>query len=159
MASAQKALTRVIGIDPGLNATGYGVIECRRGGVKLIEAGVIRMPRSRGDNLPARLEMKSKFSVPRLLIGYNTVRSGDPDSYALDVLSVVEATLDDPRQIVAAQENKARGEAVGEMKRDGVEYEERMERLQEISYPKPLEDVLLAVSADQHIECPLDLIA
>ena len=57
MASAQKALTRVIGIDPGLNATGYGVIECRRGGVKLIEAGVIRMPRSRGDNLPARLEM------------------------------------------------------------------------------------------------------
>ncbi|MFC1407414.1 MULTISPECIES: RNA helicase [Streptacidiphilus] len=63
-------------------------------------------------------------------------------SYALDVLSVVEATLDDPRQIVAAQENKARGEAVAEMKRDGVEYEERMERLQEITYEKPLEELL-----------------
>jgi superfamily II RNA helicase len=63
-------------------------------------------------------------------------------SYALDVLSVVEATLDDPRQIVGAQENKARGEAIGEMKREGIEYEERMERLQEITYPKPLEELL-----------------
>jgi len=55
---------------------------------------------------------------------------------------VVESTLDDPRQIIAAQENKARGEAVAEMKRDGIEYEERMERLQEITYPKPLEELL-----------------
>ncbi|WP_431949394.1 DEAD/DEAH box helicase [Actinacidiphila sp. bgisy167] len=68
----------------------------------------------------------------------------DPESpsYALDMLSVIESTLDDPRQILAAQENKARGEAVAAMKADGVEYEERMERLQDISYPKPLEEVL-----------------
>jgi hypothetical protein len=68
----------------------------------------------------------------------------DPESpsYALDVLSVVESTLDDPRQILGAQENKERGEAVAEMKRDGIEYEERMERLQEITYPKPLEELL-----------------
>src|SRR5262249_52185478 len=32
---------------------------------------------------PARYEMKSKFIAPRLLLGYNTVRSGDPDEYAL----------------------------------------------------------------------------
>ncbi|MET9875201.1 DUF3516 domain-containing protein [Actinacidiphila glaucinigra] len=68
----------------------------------------------------------------------------DPESpsYALDMLSVIESTLDDPRQILAAQENKARGEAVAAMKADGVEYEERMERLQDVSYPKPLEEVL-----------------
>ncbi|MBD3005974.1 MULTISPECIES: RNA helicase [unclassified Streptomyces] len=68
----------------------------------------------------------------------------DPESpsYALDMVSVVESTLDDPRQILAAQQNKARGEAVAAMKADGVEYEERMERLQDISYPKPLEDLL-----------------
>jgi crossover junction endodeoxyribonuclease RuvC len=47
--------TRVIGIDPGLNITGYGVVECRAGEVKLLEAGVIRLPRSRGENLPTRL--------------------------------------------------------------------------------------------------------
>lgn len=63
-------------------------------------------------------------------------------SYALDMVSVVESTLDDPRQILAAQENKARGTAVAAMKADGIEYEERMERLQEISYAKPLEEVL-----------------
>lgn len=68
----------------------------------------------------------------------------DPESpsYALDMLSVIESTLDDPRQIIAAQQNKARGEAVAAMKADGMEYEERMERLQDVSYPKPLEDVL-----------------
>ncbi|MFD8649395.1 DUF3516 domain-containing protein, partial [Streptomyces mirabilis] len=68
----------------------------------------------------------------------------DPESpsYALDMVSVVESTLDDPRQILAAQQNKARGEAVAAMKADGVEYEERMERLQDVSYPKPLEELL-----------------
>lgn len=63
-------------------------------------------------------------------------------SYALDVLSVVESTLDDPRQILHAQTNKARGEAVAQMKADGVEYEERMERLQDVGHPKPLEELL-----------------
>lgn len=68
----------------------------------------------------------------------------DPESpsYALDMVSVVESTLDDPRQIIVAQLNKAKGEAVALMKADGIEYEERMERLQDISYPKPLEELL-----------------
>ncbi|KQS69363.1 RNA helicase [Modestobacter sp. Leaf380] len=70
-----------------------------------------------------------------------------PDStgattYALDVVSVIEATLDDPRQILAAQLNKAKGAAVAQMKAEGIEYEERMELLEEIAYPKPLEELL-----------------
>ena len=56
MMRSTDGVTRVIGIDPGLNVTGYGVVECRSSEVKLLEAGVIRLPRSRGDNLPARLE-------------------------------------------------------------------------------------------------------
>lgn len=56
MASSALLNTRVIGVDPGLNATGYGVIECGKSGIKLIEAGVIRLPRSAGNNLPSRLE-------------------------------------------------------------------------------------------------------
>ncbi len=48
--------TRIIGIDPGLNVTGYGVIECQGHEAKLLEAGVIRLPRSRGNNLAIRLE-------------------------------------------------------------------------------------------------------
>ncbi len=62
--------------------------------------------------------------------------------YALDVVSVIEATLDDPRAILSQQEYRARGEAVGAMKRDGIEYDERMALLEEITYPKPLEELL-----------------
>ena len=56
MAAAPRPTARIIGIDPGLNLTGYGVVEPQADGVKLIEAGVIRLPRSQGNNLPARLE-------------------------------------------------------------------------------------------------------
>ncbi len=56
MAGSPQSPFRVIGIDPGLNITGYGVIECHDGQVTLLEAGVIRSPRARGENLPLRLE-------------------------------------------------------------------------------------------------------
>ncbi|GAA5034098.1 DEAD/DEAH box helicase [Microbacterium fluvii] len=62
--------------------------------------------------------------------------------YALDVVSVIEATLDDPRAILSQQEFTARGEAVAAMKRDGIEYEERMALLEEVTYPKPLAELL-----------------
>ncbi|KAF2415237.1 DEAD/DEAH box helicase [Microbacterium sp. B35-04] len=62
--------------------------------------------------------------------------------YALDVVSVIEATLDDPRQILSQQEYKARGEAVARMKQDGLEYDERMALLEDVTYPKPLEELL-----------------
>ena len=63
-------------------------------------------------------------------------------TYALDVLSTIEATLDDPRQVLYAQENKARGDAVQKMKADGIEYEERMTLLEDVTYPKPLAESL-----------------
>lgn len=67
------------------------------------------------------------------------------DTYPLDVVSVIEATLEDPRQILAAQLNKARGEAVAAMKAEGIEYDERIELLDEVTYPKPLEELLAHV--------------
>lgn len=63
-------------------------------------------------------------------------------THALDVVSVIEATLDDPRQVLYAQQNAAKGEAVAAMKAEGYEYEERMALLEEITWPKPLEDLL-----------------
>jgi crossover junction endodeoxyribonuclease RuvC len=56
MATASKELTRVIGIDPGLNITGYGVVTACGSDVKLMEAGVIRLPSSSDASLPSRLE-------------------------------------------------------------------------------------------------------
>ncbi|WP_433217439.1 DEAD/DEAH box helicase [Dactylosporangium sp. CS-047395] len=62
--------------------------------------------------------------------------------YALDVLSVIESTLDDPRQVLSAQQFKARGEAVAAMKAEGIEYEQRLELLDEVTHPKPLLELL-----------------
>ncbi|GAB3407910.1 DEAD/DEAH box helicase [Schumannella luteola] len=66
----------------------------------------------------------------------------DAPDYALDVLSVIESTLDDPRAILSQQQFTARGEAVAAMKREGIEYEERMELLEQITWPMPLEQLL-----------------
>ncbi len=71
----------------------------------------------------------------------------DAPVYPLDVLSVIESTLDDPRQILSAQQFKAKGEAVAAMKAEGVEYEERMELLEDVTYPKPLAELLEAAYA------------
>ena len=68
----------------------------------------------------------------------------DPDSPTpeLDLVSVIEAVLDDPRPILYAQQREARGEAIAALKADGVEYSERMELVEDISWPKPLADLL-----------------
>jgi crossover junction endodeoxyribonuclease RuvC len=46
------ATERVVGFDPGLNVTGYGVVECEGSAVRLVEAGTVR---SRGELLEERL--------------------------------------------------------------------------------------------------------
>jgi superfamily II RNA helicase len=66
----------------------------------------------------------------------------ESDTYALDVVSIIESTLDDPRQVLMGQQHFARGEAVAQMKADGIEYEERMELLEEVTWPKPLAELL-----------------
>lgn len=80
----------------------------------------------------------------------------DPESetYTFDLISMVEATLEDPKQVLRAQERQARDTAMAAMKADGVEYEERLERLQDITYPKPLEDLLDAAFAQYCTKVP-----
>jgi superfamily II RNA helicase len=70
----------------------------------------------------------------------------DPESpsYALDVISILESTLDDPRPVLSQQQFQARGEAVASMKAEGIEYDQRMELLDEITWPKPLQELLEA---------------
>jgi superfamily II RNA helicase len=116
----------------------------------LLDGGVVERldtpdPEGRIVRLTVDLQQDFALNQPLSTFALASFDLFDPDSpsYALDMVSVVESTLDDPRQILAAQQNKARGDAVAAMKADGVEYEERMERLQDISYPKPLEELLL----------------
>ena len=66
----------------------------------------------------------------------------DDISYALDVLTVVESVLENPSVVLARQRDKARDELFAELKREGVDYEERLARLDEVEWPKPLKEFL-----------------
>lgn len=68
----------------------------------------------------------------------------DPDGpdFMLDVVSVVEATLEAPRPLLLAQRHAARGEAIAALKADGVEYDERMALIEDVTWPEPLSDLL-----------------
>ena len=77
----------------------------------------------------------------------------DDDAHALDVVSVIESVLENPGVVLAAQLNKAKTELITELKSQGVEYDERMERLNDVEYPKPLAPFLYAafdVFRNQH---------
>lgn len=80
----------------------------------------------------------------------------DPESptYTLDLISMVEATLEDPKQILRAQERRARDAAMSAMKAEGVDFEERLDRLEDVSYPKPLEDMLEVAFAKYCAQVP-----
>ncbi|WP_416063443.1 DEAD/DEAH box helicase [Rhodococcus indonesiensis] len=115
----------------------------------LVQAGVVQQldePDEFGRTARLTVDLQRDFALNQPLSPFAlaAIELLDIDSptYALDVVSVIESTLDDPRQILMAQQHAARGEAVQQMKADGIEYEERMELLEEITWPKPLADLL-----------------
>ena len=115
----------------------------------LLQAGVVERldePEPDGRRYRLTVDLPHDFALNQPLSTFALAAidllDAESDSYALDVVSVIEATLEDPRQVLAAQLNKARGEAVAAMKADGIEYDERIELLDDITYPKPLEDLL-----------------
>ncbi|MHB1235105.1 MAG: DUF3516 domain-containing protein, partial [Microbacteriaceae bacterium] len=83
---------------------------------------------------------------PFALAVFDLLDAGTPGApsphYALDVISVLEATLDDPRPVLSAQQFLARGEAVAAMKAEGIDYDQRMDLLEEVTHPKPLQGLL-----------------
>ncbi|MCB2413268.1 DUF3516 domain-containing protein [Demequina sp. TTPB684] len=103
-------------------------------------------PRGERPTLRLTVDVPRGFALnqtlsPFALAAMDLLNVEAPD-HALDVVSVIEATLSDPRQILIAQQYQARGEAVAAMKADGIEYEERMDLLDEVTWPKPLADLL-----------------
>ncbi len=116
---------------------------------ELLASGVLErlpVPDPFGRTLQLAPELQDDFALNQPLASFAQAAFDliDPDSEtaAMDVLSVVEAILDDPFPVLMAQANQAKGEAVAAMKADGIEYDERMELLEEVTYPKPLEESL-----------------
>jgi superfamily II RNA helicase len=115
----------------------------------LLAGGVVEVlpaPDDLGRMVRLTVDLQYDFALnqplsPFALAAISLLDRADP-SYPLDVVSVIEATLDNPRQVLSAQQFRARGEAVAQMKADGVEYETRMELLDSVTYPKPLLDLL-----------------
>ena len=115
----------------------------------LLQAGVIERldePEPDGRRYRLTVDLPADFALnqPLSTFALAAIEALDPasESFALDAVSVIEATLEDPRQILAAQLKKARAEAVAQMKADGIEYDERIALLDDVTYPKPLEELL-----------------
>jgi superfamily II RNA helicase len=104
-----------------------------------------------------RDDLQTDFSLHDTLSLYlvEAARALDPDSdaYALELLSLVEAIQEDPRVILREQVRKAKGELVAQLKAEGVDYEDRMRKLEEVTYPKPEEHFIhqtFHLFAEQH---------
>jgi len=115
----------------------------------LLAGGVVERldePDEQGRLVRLTVDLQYDFALnqplsPLALAAIGLLDPADP-GYPLDVLSVIESTLDDPRQVLSAQLSRARGAAVEQMKRDGLSYEERIELLDDVTYPRPLADLL-----------------
>ncbi|ALQ30525.1 DEAD/DEAH box helicase [Arthrobacter sp. YC-RL1] len=134
-ASAQRKLKlRAIGILRELIATGVVV---RR-----------EQPDQYGNYYELTVHLQQNFALNQPLSPFAlaALELLDPDSasYALDVVSTIEATLEKPRQVLSGQEKKARGEAIAAMKAEGMDYDARMTALEEVTYPMPLAEKLEA---------------
>lgn len=68
---------RVLGIDPGLNITGYGILETDSGDIKIIEAGVVR-PNAKLPLEKRLLELGDEFD--------NIIAQFKPDLIAVEEL-------------------------------------------------------------------------
>lgn len=71
-----------------------------------------------------------------------TVLDPEAPTFTHDIISVFEAILDDPRQVLVAQQKQRRGEEIAALKADGVDYTERMALIEDVTWPKPLEELL-----------------
>jgi superfamily II RNA helicase len=107
--------------------------------------------------LRVNVELQDDFSMDQTLSLYliETIPLVNPEQedYALVVLSLVEAILEDPDLILRKQLDRVKGEAVAAMKAEGIEYEERMAKLEELEYPKPNREFIYSTFnafADKH---------
>ena len=127
----------------------------------LVARGVVEMvPRTPdGSRVRVNVELQDDFSMDQALSLYLIEAiplldaDADAETRALDVLTLVESVLENPGAILRRQLDKLKAEAVAEMKAAGLDYDERMEKLEQLEHPKPLADFVYATFndfADRH---------
>ena len=109
----------------------------------LIDRNIVELPRKGegGKRIRVNVELQENFSMNQTLSLYlhEVVEGLDTESedYPLTVLTLVESILEDPVLILVRQLDEIKRRAIAEMKAEGIEYEERMEKLEELEHPKP----------------------
>ncbi len=125
----------------------------------LLGRGIVEIvPRTeQGAKLRVNVELQDDFSMDQALSLYllETIPLLDPasETYALDVLTLVESIVEDPDLILRRQLDKVKDRAIAEMKAEGLDYDQRMEQLEKLEYPKPLRDFVYSTFnafADRH---------
>ena len=115
----------------------------------LYRAGIIRMERdTTGSYLWVTVDedLQVDFSLfhnlSLFLIG--AIEGLDPENpeHALDFLSLVEAVLEDPVIVIRRQVDRIKTELINRLKAEGVSYDERMNRLDEVTHPQPIADYI-----------------
>lgn len=111
----------------------------------LVDAGIVTIERTQR-GFPKRPRvlpgLQRDFSLNHTLSLYllEVLLKLDPqsESYAVDVVSCVESILESPDSVLYAQLDRAKGRKINELKAQGMEYDQRMEELEKVEYPKPL---------------------
>jgi hypothetical protein len=115
----------------------------------LIDAGIVEKVNGRAI---VHADLQEDFSLHHALSLYlvETIPKLDPDSdtYALDILTLVESILENPDIVLRKQVDKLKTIKVNELKAQGVEYDERMAELEKIEYPKPLREFVYTTFND-----------
>jgi superfamily II RNA helicase len=103
------------------------------------------------------IELQEDFSMDQTLSLYllETLPLVDPQApdYALVLLTLVESILEDPDIILRKQLDKIKSRRMAEMKMEGIEYDERIEELEKLEYPKPNREFIYSTFnafADKH---------
>ncbi|MEE8165142.1 MAG: DUF3516 domain-containing protein, partial [Myxococcota bacterium] len=115
----------------------------------LRQGGIVHVTRDpRGATAQVDPDLQRDFGLHHTLSLYliDAVAALDPASpdYAIDVLSVVEAILENPRALLQAQVRQRKSELIGQLKADRVPFEERMEKLESVTWDKPNSEFLYA---------------
>ncbi|RFC44924.1 MAG: Superfamily II RNA helicase/Superfamily II RNA helicase [Verrucomicrobia bacterium] len=104
----------------------------------LLGRGIVTLE---GRQVRVNVELQDDFSMNQALSLYihDTLPQLDPNApdYALVVLTLVESILENPDAILRKQLDKVKGDAIAEMKSQGMEFDQRMEELEKLEYPKP----------------------
>jgi hypothetical protein len=97
-----------------------------------------------GSTLRVNVDLQDDFSMDQtlslFLLESIPLLDRESPTYALDLVTLVESILENPEIILRRQLDRIKDRAVAQMKADGMEYEQRMEELEKLEYPKPLAD-------------------